>query len=116
MGHEELPVFIRWYKFLDWLLHTTEKFPKRIRFTLSSRLDNLALDILEKIIEAAYSKDKVELLKRANLDIEKLRVLLRICHDHRYMGNQSYKYAIKELYETGRMLGGWINVQKRAQT
>lgn len=113
MGHEDLPVFVRWYKFLGWLLDTTEKFPKRIRFTFSGRIDNLALDILEKIIAAAYTSDKAGLLKQANLELEKLRVLLRLCHERKYISVRSYEYAVKELYETGRMIGGWIRKMER---
>jgi len=112
MGHEELPIYIRWYKFLGWLLNATEKFPKRVRFTFSTRLDNMALDVMEKIIEAAYSRDKLELLRRANLEIEKMRVLSRLCYDQGYFGKRAYEYAVNELYEVGRMLGGWIKEQQ----
>ncbi len=85
MGHEELPLYIRWEKFLSWLLDVTQTFPKRVRFTFSSRLDNLALDVMEGIIEAAYTKNKTRILRKANLDLEKIRVLLRICHQKRYI-------------------------------
>ena len=113
MSHEDLPVFTRWYRFLGWLLKTTEKFPKRVRFTFSTRLDNMALDVLEKIIEAAYTKQKTDLLKRANLTVEKMRVLIRLCHEERYLGNRAYEHAVEELFETGKMLGGWIRHQEK---
>ena len=116
MGHETLPVFVRWSKFLNWLLDVTEKFPKRVRFTISSRIDNMALDILELIIEAAYTHRKADILKKANLKLEKLRVLCRICHQRHYLSNRSYQYAIKEMYESGRMLGGWIKQRKKNET
>jgi hypothetical protein len=57
MKHDELPVFQKWTSFLGWLFDVTQKFPRRTRFTFASRLDNLGLDVLEKIIEAAYTKD-----------------------------------------------------------
>ena len=34
---EELPVFVAWMDFLSWLLPTTEKFPRRVRFTFADR-------------------------------------------------------------------------------
>ena len=113
MGHEELPVFVRWSNFLGRLLKITEKFPKRVRFTFSSRIDNLAIGILEGIVEAAYSSNKSQILNRINLDIEKMRVLIRLSYDEKYLSATSYRYAIKELYETGSMIGGWIKEQKR---
>ena len=53
---DELQLFIKWTEFLKWLLNTTEKFPKKVRFTFTTRIDNLALDILEDIIEFRYDK------------------------------------------------------------
>ena len=105
--HEALPLFVKWTAFLKWELDTTEKFPKKVRFTFSTRLDNLALDVLELIIEAAYTKRRGALLRKINLNIDKLRVLLRICHELTYLPTQSYKHAIKLLEECGRMAGGW---------
>ena len=115
MMHEELPVFVCWYRFLGWLLDTTEKFPKRVRFTFSTRLDNLALDVLEKIIEATYSKDKAPILRKVNLEIEKLRVLLRLCSEKQYLSIRGHEHAARELNEAGKMIGGWIKESSQRQ-
>ena len=55
------------YQFLLWLGPTLEKFPKDKRFTLGDRIQNQALDILEALIEATYTRDRVLHLRRANL-------------------------------------------------
>ena len=90
------------------------KIPKRVRFTVSSRLDNTALDVLEHIIEAAYTRDKLAILRKANLKLEKLRVMLRLSYDRKYLAGRSYEYGIRQMHETGKMLGGWIkSVEKR---
>ncbi|MCP4752275.1 MAG: four helix bundle protein, partial [Proteobacteria bacterium] len=70
----DLPLFVHWTAFLKWLLHATEKFPKRVRFTFSQRMENLALDIVEDLIQARYSRKKTDLLKGINLNLEKLRI------------------------------------------
>ena len=110
---DELPIFTAWSRFLSWLLDTTLKFPKRVRFTLSNRMDNLALDILEGLIEARYSKNKVPLLTRINLQLEKLRVLLRIAYQKQYLATNSFEYALRELQEIGQMVGGWLRQKTR---
>lgn len=107
MGHEDLTVFIRWKRFMGWFFDATEKFPKRIRPTLTIRMENLVLDVLERIVEAAYTRNKTAILKQTNLDVEKLRVLAALCHERQYLSNRAYEHAVKELYEIGRMLGGW---------
>jgi hypothetical protein len=79
-----------------------------VRFTFADRINNLALDIAEDLIEARYSREKRAILRRANLRLEKLRILLRLCHRLRYLPHQKYEHAARSINEVGRMLGGWI--------
>lgn len=69
------------YQFLLWLGPTLEKFPKDKRFTLGDRIMGHALDVLDALIEATYTRDRIVHLRRANLGIEKLRFLLRLATD-----------------------------------
>lgn len=110
---QDLPVFIKWTEFVEWLFPHTEKFPRRARFTLALRIENYALDIIEDLVEARYSKEKIEILKRINLRLEKLRILLRLAHGFRYLSTKSYEFAVKNLNEVGRMIGGWIKSQNK---
>ena len=109
---DELPIFTHWLQFLEWLLPATEKFPRRVRFTFADRINTLALDIAEDLVEARYSRDKQAILRRANLRLEKLRVLLRLCHRLRYLPHAGYEHAARSINEVGRMLGGWIKEQQ----
>jgi hypothetical protein len=113
---EELPIIVRWMQFLEWLLPTTEKFPKRVRFTFADRINNLALDIIEQLVEAQYRSDKLPLLNQINRQLERLRILLRLCHGLEYLPHRSYEYAIREINEVGSMLGGWIKQQQTRKT
>ena len=107
----DLPIFVKWIDFLKWLLKTTEKFPKKVRFTFSSRINNLALDMVEELVCARYTKHKIENLRRANLILEKLRILLRISYEERFLAPASYKIGAHSLHEIGKMLGGWLKQQ-----
>lgn len=110
---KELKLFVKWVDFLKWLFNTTEKFPKKIRFTFTTRIDNLALDILEIIVLCRYDRDaRKNSLKRINLHIEKLRVLLRICHELKYLSNQQYRFAVLNINESGKMAWGWLHEGK----
>jgi hypothetical protein len=110
--YDDLPICVKWMEFLKWLLPVTVKFPKRARFTLADRIDNLALDLVEDFIEAQYTRDKLAILRRANLRLEKLRVLLRISCEQRYLSHTTYEHAIRSVNDVGRMLGGWIKQQE----
>ncbi len=108
----DLPIFVKWIDFLKWLLLATEKFPKRVRFTFADRINHIALSIVEDLIEARYSRQKMTALRRANLGIEKLRVLLRICFESKILSYKAYEHAMVSLNEVGKMLGGWIKQQE----
>jgi hypothetical protein len=108
LGDSVLPIISHWERTVRDLLGRTQKFPKRIRFTLSNRIDNLALDVYEGLIEARYTRDKVPILRRANLDLEKLRLLLRLSHDEGHLDRRGFEHLARSLEEAGRMLGGWI--------
>jgi len=93
---------------MDWLVPITDKFPKVSRFTFSQRLTNLGLDMVEDLVEARYTKRNSAILKRANLRLEKLRVILRLSYQQKYLTHKQYEFANKALYEVGKQLGGWI--------
>ena len=95
------------------LLDRTMKFPKAVRFTLAGRMDNLALDILERIVEARYSAGsrKAEVLREADLALARLRALVRLSHDRRHLDHRGYEHVCRGLDEAGRMLGGWRRQQ-----
>ena len=108
----DLPIFVAWLDFLEWLLPTTAKLPKHIRFTFVHRMDNLALDVVEDLVEARYTRDKAPILARANLRLEKLRVLLRLCHSLGYFPHARCEHAMRAVNEVGAMLGGWLRQQE----
>ena len=45
------------YRFLAWLVPTIEKFPKSHKFTVGDRIEIIALDVLEALIDATYTKE-----------------------------------------------------------
>ena len=48
---------------LEWLLPTTERLRKRACFTLANRINQLAIDVIEDLVEARYTCDKLEWLR-----------------------------------------------------
>lgn len=102
------PIFEKWYSTLNWILDKVEKLPKSVRFTISTKISNLALEIMETIIEMIYSKNKKPLLTKINLLLEKLRIYFRICSDRRYISLKQYEFISKALNETGKMTGGLL--------
>ena len=73
------------YRFVVWLVPTLERFPRSQKFLLGDRMQHTALDVLERLIEATYTRRRGQ-LALANIGIEKLRFLCRLAHDLHYLG------------------------------
>ena len=96
------------YRFILWLVPTLDRFPRSQRFLLGDRIQGAALDVLEALVEATYTRRRQPSLARANLGVEKLRFLIRLAHDLRHLDRRRYEYAARSLDETGRKIGAWI--------
>jgi hypothetical protein len=95
------------YQFLLWLVPAIDRFPKAQKFVLGDRILNLGLDVLESLVEATFTKDRKGHLVRANLGIDKLRLLLRMATDFKFLDPRRYEHAARQLDDIGRLIGGW---------
>ncbi len=101
------PALEAMYRFMLWLVPAVEKFPRSQKFLLGDRIQSTAMDVLERLVEATYTKERVRLLAQANLGIEKLRFQFRLATDLRHLDLARYEHAARALDEIGRMVGGW---------
>jgi hypothetical protein len=65
------------------------------------------------LVEAAYSSQKVELLRTANRKLEVLRWLIRMAKDRGLFTLSQYEFSSKALLECGKMVGGWLKSETR---
>ncbi len=101
-------VIKRGYDFSKWLLHHTGKFPKSYRFSVAAKMENAILDFIELTTVANMRRDKLPMLRRADEALARLRLLLRLSYEMRFINLKSYEYGSARLVELGRLLGGWI--------
>ena len=85
-----------------------EKFPRSQRFLIGDRIESTMLDILDLLIDAAYSKTKSNILRQANLKLEKLRYLIRISKDLHLISIKGYEFAARGIDGVGTSIGGWM--------
>ena len=106
------PALEKAYQFVRWLIPTLDKFPRSQRFVLGDRIENTALTVLEGLIEATYSKQVETILRAVNLALEKLRFLIRLSKDLRYLDLKRYEFGAREIDEIGRLVGGWLKTAR----
>jgi hypothetical protein len=65
---------------LSWIIPHLDGFPRARRFTLGERIESGLLFVLERLVEAAYARQKAEILQAANLRLDVIRHLWRLSH------------------------------------
>lgn len=96
------------YQFALWLAPTVEKFPRTQKFTLGDRILAAAYDVIELLIEATYARRRRDLLARANLGLQKLRIFCRMALDLKHLDPRRFEHAVREIDGIGRLVGGWM--------
>lgn len=106
-----LPIFEKTYELLLWLFPHINKFPKHQRYVLGQQLQNTALTLLLGIVWANQMPVKLPHLLEMSRELDKLRILLRLAKDLRFISIRQYQFAAELCNEVGRMLGGWIKAE-----
>ena len=96
------------HNLLIWLIPLLDNFPRNRRFTLGERLESGMLEILELLVEAAYVKNKRDLLKRANSRLAVIRHLWRIANELQTIPDNRYEHGARLLEDLGKQVGGWL--------
>ncbi len=96
------------YQFALWLAPTVEKFPRTYKFALGDRILQAAYDVIERLLEATYSRDRRAPLTAANLLLQKLRLFCRMALDLHHLDQRRFEFAIRSIDEIGRLVGGWM--------
>lgn len=110
---EELLVITKMYDLVRELTTRVRKFPRDFRFVLGDRILSGAYDILELLIEAKYTKQRRELLTRANVRLEQVRFQIRLALDEKLLAIKGYEQVARMQNEVGRLLGGWLRGSDR---
>ena len=93
---------------LVWVVPQLDKFPRVRRFTLGERIEHLLLELLELLVEAAFSRAKQVPLRQANLKLEVLRHLWRAAHELQALPARRYEHGARLMDDLGRQVGGWL--------
>ena len=103
------------HELLLWLIPQLDKFPRTRRFTLGERLEAGLLDVLELLVEAAYTPNKEVPLRRANLRLEVVRHLWRLAYELKVVAIRQYEHGARLFDDLGRQIGGWLRSREPAQ-
>ncbi len=87
-------------------------FPKSERFVLGADIRSSMLDLLGLMVGSSKKYYKKTALQNVDVELEKLRGLIRIAKDLGFLSFKRYENWSRYLVEIGNMLGGWLKSVK----
>ncbi len=106
------PIFKETYDLYCTLHVWRNAIPKADRYSLWQNVENKCIRLIELLLTVSQSKDKKILLEQYSVQLNILRVLLRLAKDTKLIDVKKYVNAQERIDTIGRMLGGWIKAQK----
>ncbi len=87
-----------------------KNFPKRSRYTIGEKTENILLDLIELITLANIQIKSLRepILYKASAKCELLKILLRLGYDSSLFNDRQYVALESKVLEIGKMIGGWI--------
>lgn len=105
-------LFQKIYDFTLWLYPVINRIPRHHKTVLGRQIEELAISLLLVVLSAnrarGRKREELQLVISENLD--KLRILLRLTKDLRFMSINQYVYSSEKVNEIGKILSGWIRV------
>ena len=106
-------IYLDCRKLLDAILDITPSFPRSYKFSIGSRLHDLAINLMSEISAAYINRDRavrIQHLVNFQADFEVLKTLLRIAGERKWILGQSKHADIIELTDAiGKQSTAWKN-------
>jgi hypothetical protein len=94
--------------YLIWI-NIVPHIPKSARYTISARIENKFLDLLELAYATYFSKkeSKAQKITECILILDTLKFIISTAWEAKYISHQQYEKLALNLDEIGKMFGGW---------
>lgn len=124
MGNKDLQVTQKAKELCDYIFLISERMPKKTRFTLTVRLQNMALDVISYIYTAnevfiRNEKDRERIEERmyyqrkAGTSLKLVGYVAHIALQQQAILPKQFEKLSQMIYVCGNMLGGWIQSDVR---
>lgn len=114
IAFSDIAIIHKTYDFYLKLYNTVTTIPKKDRFTIGARCENLSLEIMEKLYEANvnYGQNRLIILQNIDTKLKVLQALVKALFEVKAISDNKFLLLSERLVEIGRMLGGWIKTTK----
>jgi hypothetical protein len=122
-NQNELSVIVKAKELASYVMTVTEKSPKRFRFTLVSRMQNYALDVIENLYIAneiyvqSGRRDQAELRmsyqQKAQTCLRLLGYIAQLAMEQQCILPRQYEQITHQIYDCRNLLGAWMKSDRK---
>jgi hypothetical protein len=108
--HTDLPIYRTGTQLLSLAVKVQEQMPRGVKRSLGDKISGHCMEMLDRMAMANASQ-RGERAAHINVLMQHLRattVLLRVCHDSRYVSHGLWAQSVLLLDSIGRQGGGWL--------
>lgn len=119
----ELTVITKATDLCSYVMTVTQKSPKQFRFTFTSRLQNLSLDVIEALYRAndtfvtkenvSTREKRLEFQHQAMTDLKLLAYFSLLAREQNCILPKQYEQISRQSTDCQNLLGAWINSDRR---
>lgn len=116
---KEMAVFTHAKKLSEYIFVITEKSPKKLRWSIISRLQNASVEIVENLYRANFERDdaaRISYQKSAAVGLKILDFYTETARKKQGITIRQTEIIARQISETTRLLNGWVKSTKRNKT
>lgn len=113
---KEMAVFTHAKKLSEYIFVITEKSPKKLRWSIVSRLQNASVEVVEHLYRANFERDETVRLQHQRQAMVSLRLLdfyTETARKKQAITIRQTAIIAQQLCETDKLLNGWIRSTKK---
>lgn len=113
----ETPIVHNLNQFYQKLYLFGKKLPKRDRFGLHGKIEEICVDTLDLAITASFeeTREKMKTVKRLRIKLEVLKRMIRNSFELKIISDEKYIEFFEDLEEISKMTNGWIKYLKQQE-
>ena len=122
-SQSELTVITKAKDLCSYVMTVTQKSPKHFRYTFVSRLQNLALSVIENLFRAndvfitktdVYAqKERLKYQRAAMTDLKLLGYMALLSMEQQCILSKQYEQIARQVADCRNLLGAWMNSDRK---
>ena len=108
--HTQLPIYSIGLELLSLAHRVQEQMPRGVKRSLGDKISQHCVEMLDlmALANATQRAERAEHIHRLMTHQRAATVLLRVCHDSRYVSHKLWADSVQLLGSIGKQGGGWL--------